>query len=74
MLDNDNSFIFTEENLLLCLTDNVLSTYNINGVNFPLVKTFEQTKGASLFALDNTVSVILCCRLGYWGSSSVFSQ
>lgn len=52
-------FIFAEENLLLCLTDTVLSTYNINGVNFPLVKTFEQTKGASLFALDNTVSVSL---------------
>ncbi|KAH9637625.1 hypothetical protein HF086_007339 [Spodoptera exigua] len=46
--------VIPEENLLLCLTDNVLSTYNINGVNFPLVKTFEQTKGASLFALDNT--------------------
>ncbi|XP_075976960.1 vacuolar protein sorting 39 [Anticarsia gemmatalis] len=45
--------VIPEDNLLLCLTDNVLSTYNINGVNFPLVKTFEQTKGASLFALDN---------------------
>ncbi|XP_026730982.1 vam6/Vps39-like protein [Trichoplusia ni] len=45
--------VIPEENLLLCLTDNVLSTYNINGVNFPLVKTFDQTKGASLFALDN---------------------
>ncbi|XP_072931702.1 vam6/Vps39-like protein [Epargyreus clarus] len=45
--------VIPEDNLLICLTDNVLSTYDINGVNFPLVKTFAETKGASLFALDN---------------------
>ncbi|KAL4715769.1 hypothetical protein ACJJTC_006348 [Scirpophaga incertulas] len=45
--------VIPEDNLLLCLTDNILSTYKINGVNFPLIKTFQQTKGASLFALDN---------------------
>ncbi|CAH0400093.1 unnamed protein product [Chilo suppressalis] len=45
--------VIPEDNLLLCLTDNVLSTYDINGVNFPMVKSFAQTKGASLFALDN---------------------
>lgn len=45
--------VIPEDNLLLCLSDGVLTTHNINGVNFPLVKTFEETKGASLFALDN---------------------
>ncbi|XP_045499853.1 vam6/Vps39-like protein [Colias croceus] len=45
--------IIPEDKLLLCLTDNLLSSYDINGVNFPLVKTFSDTKGASLFALDN---------------------
>lgn len=49
--------VIPEDNLLLCLTDSVLATYNINGVNFPLVKTLEQTKGASLFALDNKVTI-----------------
>ncbi|XP_028037182.1 vam6/Vps39-like protein [Bombyx mandarina] len=48
--------VIPDENLLLCLTDSTLATYNINGVNFPLIKTFEQTKGASLFALDCKVS------------------
>lgn len=47
--------LFSENNLLLCLSDYVLSTYDINGVNFPLIETFPQTKGASLFALDNKV-------------------
>ncbi|XP_063538558.1 vam6/Vps39-like protein [Cydia strobilella] len=41
------------DNLLLCLTDNILTTHDIKGVNFPLLKTFSQTKGASLFAIDN---------------------
>ncbi|XP_026752559.2 vam6/Vps39-like protein isoform X1 [Galleria mellonella] len=45
--------VIPEKNLLLCLSDYVLSTYDINGVNFPLIETFPQTKGASLFALDN---------------------
>ncbi|CAK1543127.1 unnamed protein product [Leptosia nina] len=45
--------VIPEDNLLLCLTDNLLSSYDINGLNFPLVKTFSDTKGASLFALDN---------------------
>ncbi|CAG4945545.1 unnamed protein product [Parnassius apollo] len=45
--------VIPEDNLLLCLTDNLLSTYDINGVNFPFIKSFPQTKGASLFALDN---------------------
>lgn len=45
--------VIPEDNLLLCLTDNVLSSYDINGVNFPLIKTFSETKGASIFALDN---------------------
>ncbi|XP_060804157.1 vam6/Vps39-like protein [Amyelois transitella] len=45
--------VIPEKNLLLCLSDYVLATYDINGVNFPLVDTFQQTKGASLFALDN---------------------
>nr|XP_021201535.2 vam6/Vps39-like protein [Helicoverpa armigera] len=45
--------VIPEKNLLLCLTDSVLSIHNINGVNFPLVTTLDQTKGASLFALDN---------------------
>ncbi|XP_068628376.1 vam6/Vps39-like protein [Battus philenor] len=45
--------VVPEDNLLLCLSDNLLSTYDINGVNFPLIKSFPQTKGASLFALDN---------------------
>ncbi|KAM3961523.1 vacuolar protein sorting 39 [Aphomia sociella] len=45
--------VIPEKNLLLCLSDSVLSTYDINGVNFPLIETFPQTKGASLFALDN---------------------
>lgn len=47
--------LLTENNLLLCLTDSVLSTHSLNGSNFPLIKTFEQTKGASSFALDNKV-------------------
>ncbi|CAB3255745.1 unnamed protein product [Arctia plantaginis] len=51
--------VIPEDNLLLCLTDNVLSTYNMNGVNFPIVKTFEQTKGASLFALDNKSTTLM---------------
>ncbi|XP_049875030.1 vam6/Vps39-like protein [Pectinophora gossypiella] len=46
--------VIPEKNLLLCLTDNQLSTYDLNGINYPLVTTFPQTKGASLFALDNT--------------------
>ncbi|CAF4855845.1 unnamed protein product [Pieris macdunnoughi] len=45
--------VIAEDKLLLCLTDNVLSSYDMNGLNFPLVKTFSDTKGASLFALDN---------------------
>ncbi|XP_045536807.1 vam6/Vps39-like protein [Papilio machaon] len=44
--------VIPEDNLLLCLTDNLLSTYDINGVNFPFIKSIPQTKGASLFALD----------------------
>lgn len=50
-----HSNLFAEDNLLLCLTDSVLSMHSINSSNFPLIKTFEQTKGASLFALDNKV-------------------
>ncbi|KAG6441077.1 hypothetical protein O3G_MSEX001642 [Manduca sexta] len=45
--------VIPDENLLICLTDSIVATYSTNGVNFPLVKTFDQTKGASLFALDN---------------------
>ncbi|XP_053608252.1 vam6/Vps39-like protein [Plodia interpunctella] len=45
--------VIPEKNLLLCLSDSILATYDINGVNFPLIDTFQQTKGASLFALDN---------------------
>ncbi|XP_069359986.1 vam6/Vps39-like protein [Maniola hyperantus] len=43
--------VIPEDHLLLCLTDNIISSYDINGVNFPLVNTFHETKGASLFAL-----------------------
>ncbi|KAJ0176101.1 hypothetical protein K1T71_008275 [Dendrolimus kikuchii] len=49
--------VIPEENLLLCLTDSVFATYNINGVNFPIIKTYEQTKGASLFALGKKTIV-----------------
>ncbi|KAI8432249.1 hypothetical protein MSG28_004690 [Choristoneura fumiferana] len=45
--------VIPEDNLLLCLTDNILTTHDIKGVNFPLMKTFSQTKGASLFSIDN---------------------
>ncbi|KAG6441076.1 hypothetical protein O3G_MSEX001642 [Manduca sexta] len=48
--------VIPDENLLICLTDSIVATYSTNGVNFPLVKTFDQTKGASLFALDNKAS------------------
>ncbi|KAL0829175.1 hypothetical protein ABMA28_004014 [Loxostege sticticalis] len=81
--------VIPEDNLLLCLTDNVLATYDINGVNFPMVKTFPQTKGASLFALDNksTISmtgesnsiVHLCVAVRrklqlYYGKNGEFKQ
>ncbi|XP_028156515.1 vam6/Vps39-like protein [Ostrinia furnacalis] len=81
--------VIPEDNLLLCLTDNILATYDINGVNFPLVKTFPQTKGASLFALDNksTISmtgesnsiVHLCVAVRrklqlYYGKNGEFKQ
>lgn len=45
--------VIPEESLLLCLTDNLLGIYDINGDSFPLIKTLPQTKGASLFSLDN---------------------
>ncbi|CAG9100793.1 hypothetical protein JYU34_013536 [Plutella xylostella] len=45
--------VIPESNILLCLTDNVLATYDLGGTNFPLLKTFQETKGASIFALDN---------------------
>lgn len=48
--------VIPDDNLLICLTDSIVATYNINGVNFPLIKTFDQTKGASLFAVDNKVT------------------
>ncbi|XP_050677422.1 vam6/Vps39-like protein [Leptidea sinapis] len=51
--------VIPEDNLLLCLTDNMLSSYDINGVNFPLVNTFSDTKGASLFALDNKSATLM---------------
>lgn len=51
--------VIPEDNLLLCLTDNVLSTHNINGVNFPLVKTFDTTRGCSLFALDKKPTTLM---------------
>ncbi|GBP23493.1 hypothetical protein EVAR_12773_1 [Eumeta japonica] len=45
--------VIPEDSLLICLTDNILTMHDINGVNFPLIKTFPETKGATLFALDN---------------------
>ncbi|KOB68907.1 Vam6/Vps39-like protein [Operophtera brumata] len=57
--------VIPEDNLLLCLTDSILSTHSLNGSNFPVVKTFEQTKGASLFALDNKL---------YYGKNGEFKQ
>ncbi|KAI5642851.1 vacuolar sorting protein 39 domain 2 domain-containing protein [Phthorimaea operculella] len=81
--------VIPEDNLLVCLTDNQLSTYDLNGVSFPLVKTFEKTKGASVFALDNksTTSltgesnsiVHLCVSVRrklqvYYGKNGVFKE
>ncbi|CAH2041395.1 unnamed protein product, partial [Iphiclides podalirius] len=81
--------VIPEDNLLLCLTDNLLSTYDINGVNFPFIKSFPQTKGASLFALVNksatsmtgeSNSVVHLCvavrrkLLVYYGKNGEFKQ
>ncbi|XP_041981477.1 vam6/Vps39-like protein [Aricia agestis] len=43
--------VIPEDKLLICLTDNVVSIHNISGVNISLAQTFEDTKGASLFAI-----------------------
>lgn len=48
-------FLFTEHNLLLCLSDNLLVVHDINIINFPIVQTLPLTKGATLFTLDTKV-------------------
>ncbi|XP_047347409.1 vam6/Vps39-like protein [Vespa velutina] len=44
--------VVTDYNLLILLTDGIVSIHDLNSVNFQLICQLQKTKGATLFALD----------------------
>ncbi|XP_071441568.1 vam6/Vps39-like protein [Hetaerina americana] len=74
--------VVPEYQLLISLSDNVISVHDITTINFSLISTIQRTKGASIFSLDikrcqsltgeTAVTVRLCVavkrklQLFYW--------
>lgn len=45
--------------LVIKLSDNIVSIHDLSDLNCPLLHTLNKTKGATLFALDNKVMFVL---------------
>lgn len=47
--------IVPEFDLVIKLSENVISTHDLSDINCPLLQTLNKTKGCTLFTLDNQV-------------------
>ncbi|GLV35804.1 Vacuolar protein sorting 39 [Carabus blaptoides fortunei] len=55
--------VIPEYNLLVSLTDNVISVHDINSINFPQKCQIQKTRGATLFTLDTKKEISLTEKL-----------
>lgn len=51
--------VVADENLLFVLTDNIISVCDISHTMFQVIHQQEKTKGASIFTIDATVSLLI---------------